>query len=403
MQSNRQLHLKTNNSPSPGVLIIFLLSSLFFISLVAGSVPPFNPDVSCCDHLFYRSMAYNLFSESRPDLNRIPAGNYFANFYKMPYWSNFFNAENRLNRQPPYIYRIFSPLVARGIGGLFFNDNINYGFYTLTFISLTLSCFFLSLIIYTLNRDIMASVLASFTFSSFWFAVGFNFFHYMLVDAAGFLFMLMAIFSMLKRKKVLFYFICFLGLFNKESMLFVLPCYVLYDFFEGEKIDITCFLGIVFILGVYLVFRMIMPVSVNTYSIKTILGFNYFWKQWFTVPFLTFGALIFFILTRAWLSKTALALAPLFLIVYISIPLVSDKERLFVYAFPFIIISTFGLKISTFKGRLLLIAPLIIYFFLNFVQDYLEIRFRIVFFGGLIIFLILENFFLREYFKVKGG
>jgi hypothetical protein len=95
-----------------------------------------------------------------------------------------------------------------------------------------------------------------------------------------------------------------------------------------------------------------------------------------------------------WLSRFSLSLLPLALMSYISICLVSDKERVMIYAFPFVLLSVFGLRFNTKKERLLSLTPLFVYFCLNFVQDWWQFRFRIVFLIGLIIFVIIESFFL---------
>jgi hypothetical protein len=68
---------------------------------VAGKVKaPFNPDSGCCDHLFYRSMAYNLWDVTRTDLNLAPPDNRLWKAYDDLYFGQFLYAENGLDRQP---------------------------------------------------------------------------------------------------------------------------------------------------------------------------------------------------------------------------------------------------------------------------------------------------------------
>src|SRR5687768_563567 len=67
---------------------------------------PFDPNTACCDHLFYRSMAYNTFGVSRPDLNVAPPETGLAAVYVEPYYAQWMEPLNGLHRQPPYAYRI---------------------------------------------------------------------------------------------------------------------------------------------------------------------------------------------------------------------------------------------------------------------------------------------------------
>jgi len=65
--------------PGPRVLLVLLMVALIGTAVVAiGTLRVYgrwDPDRACCDHLFYRSMAHNFFTVTRPDLNEPPPGN----------------------------------------------------------------------------------------------------------------------------------------------------------------------------------------------------------------------------------------------------------------------------------------------------------------------------------------
>ena len=52
--------------------VALLLLALALTAGVATFAEPTDPSSTCCDHLFYRSMAYNLFVVTRPELNEWP-------------------------------------------------------------------------------------------------------------------------------------------------------------------------------------------------------------------------------------------------------------------------------------------------------------------------------------------
>src|SRR5687768_14229417 len=90
---------------------VLLLLALVLTGVVAAFTEPADPDSTCCDHLFYRSMAYNLFVVTRPELNDWPAElPDRERLYTSPYHGDYLRWENRLSRQPPYVYRVLTPL-----------------------------------------------------------------------------------------------------------------------------------------------------------------------------------------------------------------------------------------------------------------------------------------------------
>ncbi|MCM8757745.1 MAG: hypothetical protein NC903_01635, partial [Candidatus Omnitrophica bacterium] len=325
-------------------ILLFLLSAVALSCSVSFIVTPFNPEECCCDHLFYRSMAFNLFKVERPEYNVIPKENPLKDLYKTEYFSRYFDFRNALNRQPPYVYRILSPFIARAIGWLFFGDDISTGFYTLTFISIIFTIFFIGITLYLLNDSILLSFLGQIFCLLLW-IFRFLLYDYMLTDPLNFLFISLTLFFMLKDKKPLIYLIFLLGLFNKEVFGFIIISYLLFRFLQKE-LKISEIFIISFIIIVYLLFRTFMPVPVNKFTFKNIFwGMNFY--RIVSIYLNSFGILFFFTLTRMWFSSFTISLLPLGLGGIFTTIFASDHQRIIEYTnFNLVIFSVLGIKLK---------------------------------------------------------
>lgn len=244
----------------------------------------------------------------------------------------------------------------------------------------------------------MASVLGSFAFSFFKWTSAFNLYDYMLTDPLAFFFNCTAILLILRRRQFSFFLVCLLGLFNKISMVGVIPCYLLRDLLE-RKLKISSVVSAVSVIMIYLVFRTNMPAPVKTYSLITVFTGIPRWQSLVVLNLSVFGILTFFTVSRMWLSKFTLSLAPLAMMSLISTLFICDKERGIIYAFPLVLISVLGIRMETRKGRILTIAPIFTYFLVEIIQERLHIRAKPLFFIEFGIFVVLEAAFLCEYFK----
>lgn len=378
--------------------LLFLLSAVFLIGLVAYFNPPINPETYCCDHLYYRSMAFNFFKITRSDLNTIPPGNSLWNFYSDPYWSKFIKLENYLNRQPPYAYRIITPLLARAIGRLFFCDRVEYGFYLISFLALTFTTFLISLILYFLTHNVIVSVLGSIVFSSFKWTTSFYISDYMLVDPLAFFFITLAVFFMLRKRKAAFFLTCLLGMFNKETVGLLIPCYLLNELLE-DRLRMHSIMGAASVIIIYSVFRNMVPIPINTYSLKNVFMGMPPWQSIIVHFFSSFGILTFFTLSRMWLSNFTLSLSPLAVSSLIILSFVSDKQRMVAYIFPLVLFSVLGLRITSKRSFILLIFPVLIYFFAEVMQGWIHLKTRTLFLIEFSIFILLESIFFYEYYR----
>lgn len=384
------------------ITLFLLLVAILMTSLVAYFTPTFDIETYACDHLFYRSMAFNLFEVTRPELNKVPPGNFLWTFYSDPYFSKFYHSSNRLNRQPSYIFRIITPLFARAIGWLFFRDNVNYGFYTVTFLSLVFTCFFISLTLYLFTNDVIMAILGSYVFSFFEFTSPFHLYDYMLTDPLAFLFISIAIFLMLRQRRIAFFLVCLVGLFNKETVGFLIPCYLLWELL-GRRLRLSSVIAAVTISIAYVAFRNLWPVllsvPVNNYSLRTIFMGIPNWLNAFLLYLYVFGILFYFTISRMWLSKFTLSLAPLAILSFTCIFFAGDKERMIIYAFPLVLLSVLGIRAKTIKAKALTIAPIFAYFLFKFIETWSPLRMRFFLPIQFSTFVVLETAFFHEYFK----
>jgi len=134
----------------------------------------------------------------------------------------------------PFCWRILNPLLAKLLP-----LNIQNSFLVLTFVQLWLS----AIITYFLFKVLHFSKALSFTgllfFLSLGWAVRINFFNFWLTDSLGFLFIVMAIWSIVVRKDVLFVVLLAVGVTARESVIFVAPLY--YTLRANKVVDVRLF------------------------------------------------------------------------------------------------------------------------------------------------------------------
>jgi len=374
-------------------ILIFLSFAVILTSFSYTVVQKqqFDFENQCCDHLFYRSMAFNLFKSLRPDLEIIPLNNPLLDYYKFGYFK-YFDLRNRLSHQPPYVYRIVSPLFARLVSYLLFSDCIHCGFFVLTIFSLIFTSFLFALVLYLLTDNfILALIGQSILFllkNSFLFYLS----DYILVDPLHILFLVLSILLMLKEKKLFLYLVFILGLFNKEVFGFMIISYIFLGFFF-KKLTYREFIIITFIFIFYFLFRVFFPIPVNKFTIK-----NVFWdtlsiKNILSLYFSSFGILLFFFLSRVWFSRITLSLIPFFLGGVLTLFFASDHNRIVEYfSFMPIIFSVLGI---TFDRKILYnLLPVFLFLLFKIIFKYYAVSIEINFLVQFVTFLIVESFFL---------
>lgn len=170
-QINQSVVLKSNIY----INMIFIFVSLGMLLYLFSKNTAMNPDLECCDHLFYRAQAISWFDLKELNFLQIPENNRLNEVYNFYYYDRI----NTLTNQPPYVYRIFIPSLA-GIIGKFLG--INLSFYIINAISLFLILYLSMLITFRLTVSFIYSALSPLVL--FMIPEFFNFYiyDYMLVD-----------------------------------------------------------------------------------------------------------------------------------------------------------------------------------------------------------------------------
>jgi hypothetical protein len=234
------------------VLASLVIISVLLAGLVALLSHPFDPDAISGDHLFYRSMSYNLFAVTRPDLN-VSAPSSGGQMWK-----------DGLNRQPPYVYRVVTPLLARGIA---YATGINTAYYLISFWALVGAAVFIGLAIYEMTGSQVPSVAGAILFLSNWWTARFNLADYMLTDPIAFFLNAIAVWALVRRKRTLFFVVCAVGLLNKETMLPMLVAYPMSELLVDHRVPRS---SIAFLIGIPVAmsaFRHAIPVPDGGYSL----------------------------------------------------------------------------------------------------------------------------------------
>ena len=329
--------------------LIIVAASVLLTGVGALLVHPFNPDKHCCDHLFYRSMSYNLFTVSRPDLNAPPPGS----LPDLRQGLSWLHLGNGFSRQPPFVYRVATPLLARAVA---YVTGINVAYYLVSFLALAAAALFIGLSIFELTGSEVPAVAGVILFIVNPFSANFNLFDYMLTDPMAFFLAALAIWALVKRKRFLFFAACAVGVLNKESMVPMVIAYPLTEAWVDHHLrgsSVAAAAGI--IVGYYL-FRVVMP-EVPGYSI-----FNQFHAGFHHIEaiagavFIVFGVVVPAALRRPWGSRLMVALVPFAVACVLEAWFVGDLERAIVQALPAVCVGIFWLWPADLRRQLLTMA-----------------------------------------------
>jgi len=154
---------------------IFVMISLGMGLYLFSKNSAMNPDLECCDHLFYRAQSISWFNLKELNFLQIPENNRLNEVYNFYYYDKI----NTLTNQPPYVYRIVIPSIAGVIGKVL---GINLSFYIINAISLFLILYLSTLITYRLTLSFIPSLLSPLVLFMIPELFNFYIYDYMLVD-----------------------------------------------------------------------------------------------------------------------------------------------------------------------------------------------------------------------------
>ncbi len=313
-----------------------IVVSVALTGVLALLIHPFEPDKECCDHLAYRSMSYNLFTVTRPDLNVPPPGNAAFND---PAVADF-ELKYHLNHLPPYVYRIVTPLLARLIASV---STIDVAYYLITLLALAGAAVFTGLSILEVTQAVVPAIAGVVVFLVNPYSTGFNLRDFMLTDPMAFLLAALAVWALVRRNRGLFFVACLVGVLNKESMVPMLVAYPLSELWLERRIrEGTMGAAVCIAIGWYL-FRIAMPEAVAGYSvIREFRPGLHHVHQTVTAGIVTFGVLAPAAIRRSWRSKLVYALMPFSVGAVLAAWFVGDVGRAMIQALPVVCLALFS-------------------------------------------------------------
>jgi hypothetical protein len=298
-------------------------------------------------------MSFNLFSVTRPELDRPPPGNRLLAVYRDPHFA-WLDPRNGLRRQPPFAYRIVTPLLARAAS---VPIGIDSAYYLVSFLALAGAATFVGLAIFELAGSLIPALAGAVAFLVNPFTAPFNLRDYMLTDPMAFLLSALAIWALVKRRPVLFFSACAVGVMNKESMLPMLAAYPLSAWWIHGRPPRGAALAALAIAGGWVLFRVALPIPVDTYSILDQLR----WQDAERMAgsgLVVFGVLAPAALRRPWRRIPLVSLLPFALGALLAAWFVDNLERAMAQALTAVCVGIFWLWPSGLRPQILALAPL---------------------------------------------
>lgn len=191
------------------------LISLIFSIINFNKITPMNPDIECCDHLFYRAQSVAWFNLNDKQYLNVPSGNRLEEVYE--YF--FYKKENALTNQPPYVYRVTIPIFAGLLGKII---NINDSYRIINAILISFLIFGSSLLVLRITNSLLYSSISLLFFVLQKDFLQFYFYDFMLVDIASiFIFTYFIYFIILKKYNIAIFLGSVLGSLTKETLIFL--------------------------------------------------------------------------------------------------------------------------------------------------------------------------------------
>lgn len=329
-------------------ILTLAILSVLLTGVIALLVQPFDPDRECCDHFFYRSMSYNLFTVTRPDLNVPQPGTPLAK-------QDWYDPLTGLNRTPPYEYRVLTPLLARTIS---LATGIEAAYYLISFMTLAGAAFFVALSILELTRSLVPAAAAATLFLVSQYTASINLTRYMMIDPMALFLAALAIWALVKRNRLLFFVTCAVGALAKESLVPLLVAYPMMEALVDRKVRWSSIGAVVGIGICWHLFRVAMPEGPHAgYNILSrFLPTDHQAEDVVKSTVVVYGVMLSAILRRPWGQKLAIALVPFVLVCFMETWFITATERVLTQALPAVCIGIFWLWPKGRREQVLTIA-----------------------------------------------
>ena len=283
----------------------------------------------------------------------------------------------------PFGLRRMSPWLVRQITSLGIDSH--YAWALLTGVALAASFFMIYVLVWKVGKTsrLLATILTIVAGTNYWFAL-FNFRYYWLVDPLNTFFWVLAIYSVLQRRLLTFFFALAVGMMNKEVVLLLLPLpYLLYLTQWRTQLErrvwrdmlIKLVIGTVALVALYLAYRawwiaqfdatdytwlgvgVLRPGQAVLENFQQLKDFHWIWSNfdflWVLAPY---GAYLIW-QRQAWRSTILVTAAYLF-VVTTAARLFTDPPRAYALLVPavlLLLIPVFGRRQSKVQVRVLLV------------------------------------------------
>ncbi len=173
------------------IILGFTVSTL---AVLAFFVEPFDPDIYCCDHLYYRGQAEFWSGLGAANMGDISQANRFWGVIENK--ETYYQLANGLTAQPPYVFRPLVPLLAGFLGHIV---GINASFYIITLISLFSLSYLSGLAVLKLSKSLWLSLSVAVGVILLPDISGGYLYNYMLVDVASFALVALVLYLVITR------------------------------------------------------------------------------------------------------------------------------------------------------------------------------------------------------------
>lgn len=349
-------HMPRRDTGVLAVLAIVLVGTLAVI------IEPFEPDTTSGDYVYYRSMAFNQFGVTRPELDRLPPGHPHLVVYRFDTWGAWYDMRNGLARQPPFAYRLLTPALARLVEPAL---GINGAFYFWTVAALMGAAFTMGLCIHRLTGALVPAATAVVLFALDVATARLHLVRYMLTDPIALFLTVLAVYALITRRPVMFYVTCLVGVVNRESMVPMVVCYPISEYLLDRRLRWQTWTAAVGVAGAWIALRTFWPIPVDQYSLV-----NEFkptraqTKLVVETAVTVLGVLVIAAWRTVWrttAARIALSLVPFVIATFAAAWFIGSVDRILAQAIPFFVVAVLGFWPDEQRARVLVLLPVAAY------------------------------------------
>jgi len=338
---------------------ILAVLAVVLVGALAMVIEPFEPDTTSGDYVYYRSMAFNEFVVTRPELDRLPPGHPHSVVYRFDTWGAWYDMRNGLARQPPFAYRLLTPALARLVEPAL---GINGAFYFWTVAALTAAAFTIGLCIYRLTHALLPAAMGVAVLALDPATARLHLVRYMLTDPIALFLTVLAVYALITRRPVMFFVTCLVGVVNRESMVPMVVCYPISEWLFDRQFRWRTWAAAFGVAAGWFALRTFWPVPVNEYSVVDEFKPTFAQTRLVADTAATVFGVLFIgvwrsVARRTSASRVVLSLVPFVIATFGAAWFIGSVDRILAQAIPFFVIAVLGLWPSRPLARVLVLLP----------------------------------------------